>query len=111
MSTLYIVERALERNIDARNSDKVLQLEVWDQLGFGLSETQKKRFLSLPSTETINRIRRKLQEQGRYPATDTIHKTRQLKSMVVQQNMPKASPTTTERVLEELPTTQLNLEM
>jgi hypothetical protein len=78
-------------------------MDVWDKLGFGMSETQRQRFLSMPSAETITRIRRKLQEQGRFEATKNIKKTRELKSMVVQQNMPTASVNTAERVLEEVP--------
>jgi hypothetical protein len=103
MRTAIIVERVLERNLNARNSDKVLFLQVWEEMGFYLSDSQRQKFLSLPSSESITRVRRKLQEQGRYPATERIKKTRELKSMIVQQNMPTASVQTAERVLEEVP--------
>lgn len=99
----YIVEQSLANNLEARNSDKILLMDVWDKLGFGLSESQRQRFMRMPSAETITRIRRKLQEKGEYPATKKIKKTRELKSMVVQQNMPTASVKTAERVLEETP--------
>lgn len=110
MRTHIIVENVLARNEKARNSDKILFLAVWEEMGFYLSDTQKQRFLSLPSSESITRVRRKLQEQGRYPATERIKKSRELKSMIVQQNMPTASVRTAERVLEETPEpTQLSL--
>lgn len=103
MKMNYIVEQSLVNNLEARNSDKILLLDVWDKLGFGLSESQRQRFMRMPSAETITRIRRKLQEKGEYPATKRIKETRELKSMIVQQNMPTASISTAERVLEEVP--------
>ena len=112
MRVAYIVEQTLANKPDTRDSDKLLLLDVWYKLGFGFSETQRKRFMDMPSAETITRIRRKLQEKGKYPAANNIKKTRQLKSMVVQQNMPKASVNTAERVLEEVPhAVQVELEM
>ena len=112
MRIAYIVEQTLTNKPGSRDSDKVLLMDVWDKLGFGLSETQRRRFMDMPSAETITRIRRKLQEQGKYPAANNIKKTRELKSMVIQQNMPKASVNTAERVLEEVPhVEQAQLEM
>lgn len=108
MKTSIIVERILQDNPQARNSDKVLMFMTWEKLGFYLSESQRAKFLSLPDPQTIGRIRRKLQEQGRFTAANNIKKTRELKSQVIQQNIPSASIDTTERVLEEVPQ-QINL--
>ena len=110
MRTAIIVERILATTPAARNSDKELLLATWEAFGLQLTFTQQQQFLGLPSSESITRVRRKLQEQGRYPATERIKKTRELKSMIVQQNMPTASINTAERVLEEVPKpTQLGL--
>lgn len=106
MRTAIIVENVLARSIDARNSDRVLLLQTWEDMGFHLTATQYQQFLSLPSSESITRVRRKLQEQGRYPATERIKKARELKSIIIQQNMPTASINTAERVLEETPEPQ-----
>jgi hypothetical protein len=103
MKTSIVVEQVLRDSPDARNSDKVLMFKTWEKLGFYLSETQKEKFLNLPDPQTIGRIRRKLQEQGRYPATKEVKQTREVKSTVVQQNIPSANINTTERVLEEVP--------
>lgn len=96
-----VIERVLAVNADARNSDRELFISVWAEMGFSLTSAQEQQFFGLPSPETITRIRRKIQEQGRYPATQRIKKTREMKSMIMQQNMPTASVNTAERVLEE----------
>lgn len=103
MRASIAVENALIRNPKARDSDKVLFLEVWEMMGFYLSDIQKAKFMNLPSTETIHRIRRKLQQQGKWEASSNVSNSRRLKSLIVQQNMPKASINTAERVLEEVP--------
>ena len=72
-----IVERALSNNDQARNSDKILLLQVWHDLGLELTREQQTKFLDLPSPETIRRIRHKLQEAGRYLADEEVRSTRQ----------------------------------
>ena len=72
-----------------RNSDQELVLEVWEQFGLYLSNSQKAKFLEIPTSDTITRVRRKIQEGGEYQATENIKKFRKIKSMIVQQNIPK----------------------
>lgn len=71
-----LVKVVLERDEKTRNSDKELLIAVWQLLGFYLSETQKQKFMSLPSVESITRARRKFQESGLYQASDKIKEVR-----------------------------------
>lgn len=101
MKTHLIVEAILRRDPDTRNSDKKLNLATFEALGLGLSETQKAKFMKLPSTETIRRIRQKLQAEGKYLATDRVRRERRVKSMIVQQNEPIAKSERLEDVLTQ----------
>ena len=103
MRTSMAVEWALKNSVEARNSDKVLVIKVWEQMGLHLSDAQKEKFLSLPDPQSIGRERRKLQEKGAYPATKEVSKARRLKSLIIQQNMPNANLKTADRVLNEQP--------
>lgn len=85
MKTHQIIEQVLSNNQNARNSDKILQLKVWERLGFFLSETQKVKYMSMPASESITRCRRTLQAEGKYPSTKEIKKKRDFKSMQMQQ--------------------------
>jgi len=100
MRVSYLIEDVLKENVGARSSDKELYIAVWERLGFYLSETQKAKFRDLPSTETIRRVRQKLQEQGFYQATDGVRRSRNFKSLEVQQRMPKTRPEKVEPLLE-----------
>lgn len=63
------VEDVMAKYSYARNSDKVLSWLVW-QLHYDVGDyVDKMVFMSLPSGEEIARIRRKVQEEGRYPPT------------------------------------------
>lgn len=86
------VEKVLQRSPDARADDKVLILQVFEDLGLTLTPAQQKVFHDLPSTESIRRIRQKFQENGQYKAPERVTKFRQHKSHVVQQNAPTATP-------------------
>jgi hypothetical protein len=105
-----VVQDILERSEAARSNDKLLRLEVYAFYGLKLTPQQEDIFLSnLPSDETITRIRRKLQEEGKYPANPLVRKTRQFKSWQVQQAMPKTKSDKVQRLLDEIPTVQQRL--
>lgn len=94
-----ITERALKNAPRARSDDKELLLLVWESYGLYLSETQRAKLKAAPSMETIVRIRRKLQEQGLYIATDRVRRNRNFKAMEVQQRMPTTKPEKIEPLL------------
>jgi hypothetical protein len=83
-----IIEGVLRDAPDTRSSDSSLYIEVWEKLGFFMSESQKAKFHDLPTAETISRVRRKLQQEGKYLATKKVRDHRNFKGMEVQQKMP-----------------------
>jgi hypothetical protein len=95
------VERILEWYPETRNSDKKLLLRYYDQHGLHLTEEQADIFLSIKSPETIRRTRQKIQESGKYPATENVRRTRAHMSMVIQQNMPSAKPKYMDRLFDD----------
>lgn len=95
------VEEILKEMPSARNSDRVLFLEYMQRNGMNLSLAQQERFWSLAMPETVRRVRQKLQEQGKYVATDKVLKERFRKSLIVQQNIPKTKPENVQKVLEQ----------
>ncbi len=95
------VEKILRDYPQTRSSDKLLLLYVWHNMGLILTEKQMEKFMDMPSTETIRRIRQKIQENGQYLATDRIRRERHIKSLEVQQNEPTAQPKRLEQVLEQ----------
>jgi len=101
MKTHLIVESILSRDPETRNSDKKLILAVWDYMGLNLSDTQKAKFMDMPPAETIRRLRQKLQERGRYRASDSVRHERYIKSLIMQQNEPKAPVERVETILEQ----------
>lgn len=70
------VENVLRRNQIYRDSDKRLCVAVWSEFGLNLTEEQERKFMDCPSGETITRICRKFQEQGKYPASEKIEEAR-----------------------------------
>jgi len=72
-STKELVERILEKDTQARNSDKWL---IYNTINAICQKFNRKLFIpydlfnSFPSYETISRCRRKLNEQGKYLPTD-----------------------------------------
>lgn len=102
MRASAIIERVLRDHPESRSSDKELYILVWEQMGFFMSESQKAKFRDLTSSETIRRIRQKLQEQGRYPANDRIKRHRNSRSQEVQQQMPQTKPERVEPLLDRL---------
>lgn len=101
MKVTPIVKRVLRDNPGTRNSDRELLLVVWEEMGFYLSENQRAKFKDLPSTETIRRIRQKLQEGGEFVATNKVAQVRRFKSYEVQQNVPEAKPERLEHLIEQ----------
>lgn len=85
-----LVESTLKFYPIARNSDKMLTLLVWKRLGFNLTPAQRAHFMQLPSTESIRRVRQKLQEQGFYSASQPVQQRRQDRAQIVKQNAPTA---------------------
>jgi hypothetical protein len=70
------VESILKYDPASRNSDKRLLVIYMQKAGMNLTPEQIEKFKDLPSTETIRRIRQKLQEQGKYPAKEEINEAR-----------------------------------
>lgn len=69
------VEQVLERRPETRDSDKKLLMQIWENEGLFLSETQKQTFINKCSTaESITRARRKL--KTKYPASKEVTEAR-----------------------------------
>lgn len=102
MRASAIIEGVLRDHPETRSSDRELYIQVWENYGFHMSEGQKAKFRELPSSETIRRVRQKLQEQGHYAATERVKRHRNFKSMEVQQKMPQTRPEKVEPLLESV---------
>lgn len=100
MRASVIIENMLRDYPATRDSDRELYLKVWEQYGFILSDAQRAKFRDLPSSETIRRVRQKLQEQGLYKAQERIRRHRKFKGLEVQQKMPQTKPERVEPLLE-----------
>lgn len=70
------VERVLSAHENARNSDKALILHIMQGYGANLTKQQAEIIRDMPSFETITRIRRILQEQGKYPPSKEVEQHR-----------------------------------
>lgn len=101
MTTTQQIETVLRERVQTRSDDKMLILAVWEELGLKLTKEQIEVFYDLPSTETIRRVRQKLQEQGKYLATKEVQQFREVKSQEVQQTVFTASPQGVQNVLEQ----------
>jgi len=99
MKKRTLTENILEMHPETRSSDKMLMMRVWETQGLYLSPAQQGLFIKVTSPETITRIRRKLQEMGKYPATDKVKESRKWKSMRAEQVAPKATPDWLEGIL------------
>ena len=91
MSQTKIVERVLQQQRQARSNDKLLMLAVWEQQGLYLNDHQRKKFMKCMTSETITRIRRKLQEHGQYSATPEVEQLRYEKFKEVRASAPRAA--------------------
>lgn len=93
------VENILKVSDKARNSDRELMLIYMQKSGMELTSKQMEVFRNMPSMETIRRIRQKLQEQGKYPASEQVNEERYRKFKQTRQNIKYQSP---EQLLENL---------
>lgn len=82
-----LVETVLRSKANTRYSDKELLIEVWASMGLVLNEEQRRAFRNLPSSETITRVRRKLQESGKYLPPEEVTRERHDKADQMKQEM------------------------
>ena len=94
-----IVEQILSEHPKSRDSDNDLLARVWYAMGLRLTREQYDKLQELPSSDTITRIRRKLQEQGKYKASEGIQKYRRYKHRVIRQNAATSDAQLLERYL------------
>lgn len=99
MNVAQTVEDILRDHPQARNTDKALFAYMMERCGMNLSREQIQVLKDMPSLESITRVRRKLQEQGKYPANPEIQKERKHKSMVMEQAAPVYSAENIEKTL------------
>lgn len=72
-----LIEKILRDSPEARNSDKVLIMKLWEHQGWQLTESQKGWYYDkLIPAETIRRNRQKLQEAGRFLSDKQVAKAR-----------------------------------
>ena len=96
------VKEILSRNLSARNSDKYLLLDYLQEQGVNFTPEQTEIFLSV-NFESITRVRRKLQEEGKYLADPEIEKQRKLKASMTRYVAPIATTNNLADVLEMQP--------
>jgi hypothetical protein len=106
MTNLQRVEAILKASRLARNSDIELFIIYMQKAGMNLSNEQIQKFRELPDMQTLGRIRRKLQEQGKYEADPEVNEVRynkfkQVKSEVKQDDPEKAVEALGYRVIHE----------
>lgn len=99
MTITQQVRNLLAYSRQARNSDKELYILYLQRAGMNLSNHQINLIRELPSFETIRRVRQKIQESGEHRADEEVRRARKGKSLVMQQNAPKASAERLEKVL------------
>jgi hypothetical protein len=99
MRVSNLVRKVLGTSREARNSDKVLILKVWEECGFYLNPAQRDKFWSLPKAETIRRDRQKFQEKGMYLADQKIARERRYMGYRMQQMNPQVDKV--ENILEQ----------
>lgn len=97
-----MVKTILQNSQACRNSDRELFIEVMRKMGFNLTDAQEDKFRGI-NFESIRRTRQKIQEQGLYPADPEIAKSRRIKSMEMEQNMPTAKPERVEQLVQRVP--------
>lgn len=76
MNTKQRVEAILRAVPKTRDSDKELLIIFMQKAGMELSDRQIAKFKTLPSMETIRRIRQDLQQKGKYPASKAVEDER-----------------------------------
>lgn len=69
-----LIKSVLRDNIEARGNDIELIVSVWEKQGLKLTPEQRHYMKKCLSTETITRVRRKIQEYGLYrPSVEIQH--------------------------------------
>lgn len=86
------VENILKASREARNSDKELLIIYMQKFGMELTPKQIALFKKMPSTETIRRTRQQLQQEGKYPADESVDQARFDKFKEVKQNIKYETP-------------------
>ena len=78
MKSSDIIEQALQFHPDTRDSDRKLMITVWEmQMGKNMHPKLEEFFLHKAiSPETIRRTRQKLQQHGKYAASETVDNAR-----------------------------------
>jgi len=71
------VYKILSSNPAARNSDKVLILEMWRMQDLHLTPDQQQKFMEVSSPESIRRARQKIQENGEFLADEKVQAKRE----------------------------------
>lgn len=97
MNTSERVEAILKYDKQSRDSDKRLLIVFMQKAGMDLTPRQMEIFKEMPSMETIRRIRQKIQEQGKYPASEEVDNARFEKYQQVKYGINNEDP---ERILE-----------
>ena len=98
-----IIEQLMRDNQQTRSSDKELMIAFWESQGLHLSYADKEKIRSLPTFETITRVRRKIQEGGLYQADQRVKASRHHKDLSMQQVAPAATPKYINQTLEQQP--------
>lgn len=86
MKTSKQVEDILKMDKSTRNSDMLLYIAYLGRNGIHLSLQQKSAMMNLSSPETVGRIRRKLQEDGKYLPDEAVDEARFNKFKEVKNN-------------------------
>lgn len=76
MKTNDLVEKILAEKPETRDNDRLLMLYVWKNQGLHLNDMQIAAFKQAASPESIRRTRQKLQEQGKYRASEQVEQER-----------------------------------
>ena len=82
-----LVSSILEVDERARNNDAYLVLRVLHEKGFNVTVDDMDDLDSMPSFESITRVRRKLQEQGVYPSSKGVQVNRRLAELDMRDNI------------------------
>jgi hypothetical protein len=86
------VENILKVSGKARNSDRELLIIYMQKFGLELTERQEAKLRDMPAFETIRRVRQKLQEEGKYPASKEVEEARYNKYKNVKHNIQYENP-------------------
>lgn len=92
MTNQQRVRNLLEHVPSTRSSDIELIIYYYQKAGVNLSFEQMQKIRELPTPETLTRIRRKIQENGEFPATKEVEEARYNKFKSVKQNINYEDP-------------------